>query len=231
MKLSVRIDMHSLLRNHVSIARVMLMSAPARTRTIARDAVRAALSQTAFELARERGFDNVTVDEMAAAAGVSRSTLLRYFGTKEEAVLSAFDDHVMRFAEALRARPADEDHWTALRRALEGVVPFYLQDPAAALSITRFILGTPALHSRQAAKRHDWRPALTAALAERAGLSGRLPVRLAVLVAAAVDCMDIAVAHWAASDGKDDLAQLLAEGFDALAALPPSVVDPEALQA
>lgn len=196
------------------------MSAPARTRTIARDAVRAALSQTAFELARARGFDKVTVDEMAAAAGVSASTLLRYFGTKEEAVLSAFDDHALRFAEALRARPADEDHWTALRRALEGVVPFYLQDPAAALAITTFILGTPALQSRQSEKRHSWRPILAGALAERAGLSGRLPVRLAVLVGAALDCMDVAVAYWAESEGEDDLAVLLAEGFDALSSLP-----------
>lgn len=198
------------------------MSAPAHTRTIARDAVRAALSQTAFELARERGFDKVTVDEMAAAAGVSRSTLLRYFGTKEEAVLSAFDDHAMGFAEELRARPADEDHWTALRRSLEGVVPFYLQDPPAALAITQFILSTPALHSRHAERRHGWRPILTAALAERAGLSGRPPVRLAVLAAAALDCMDIAVAHWADSDGQDDLGMLLAEGFDTLASLPSS---------
>lgn len=196
------------------------MSAPARTRTIARDAVRAALSQTAFELARERGFDKVTVDDMAAAAGVSRSTLLRYFGTKEEAVLSAFDDHAVRFADALRARPAGEDDWTALRRAIEGVVPFYLQDPASALSITRFILNTPALHSRQTEKRHSWRPVLTAALADRAGLSGPVPVRIAVLVAAALDCLDIAVERWASSDGDDDLGALLAEGFDALASLP-----------
>ena len=194
------------------------MSAPARTRTIARDAVRAALSQTAFELAREKGFDAVTVDDMAAAAGVSRSTLLRYFGSKEEAVLCAFDDHAVRFADALRARPADEDDWTALRRALEGVVPFYLADPAAALSITRFILETPALYSRQAARQHSWRPILGAALAERAGLSGPVPMGMAVKVAAALDCMDIAVARWAESAGRLDMSALLAEGFDGLAA-------------
>jgi AcrR family transcriptional regulator len=203
------------------------MTAEARTRTIARDAVRAALSQTAFELARERGFDNVTVDEMAAAAGVSRSTLLRYFGTKEEAVLSAFEDHGLRFAEAVRARPADEDHWTALRRSLEGVVPFYLQDPRAALGITRFIMGTPALLSRQAERQLGWRPVLTAALAEREGagpdgMGGDIPFRLVVLVSAALGCMDIAVGEWAANDGARDLDTLLAEAFDALTGLPVS---------
>lgn len=37
--------------------------------------------------------------------------------------------------------------------------------------------------------------------------------------AAALDCMDIAVAHWADSGGEDDLGMLLAEGFDTLASL------------
>lgn len=190
-----------------------------RSRAVAREAVRAELSQVAFELARERGFDDVTVDDMAAAGGVSRSTLLRYFGSKEEAVLSAFDSHAVRFAAAVRARPADEDDWTALRRALDGVIPFYLQDPAAALAITQFILGTPALSSRQAQQRHDWRPVLGVALAERAGCTGPVPVRVAVTVAAALDCMDIAVERWAASNGAEALDALLTEGFDALAAL------------
>jgi AcrR family transcriptional regulator len=196
------------------------MAAPERLRAIARDAVRAAVSQAAFELARERGFDAVTVDDMAAAAGVSRSTLLRYFGTKEEAVLSAFDDHAVQFAEALRLRPVEEDDWTALRRALGGLIPFYLQDPAAARSITRFILSTPALHSRQTEKRHSWRSALTAALVERAGLTGPAPIGLTVRVVAALDCMGVAVEHWAAGSAEHDLADLLDEAFDALTALP-----------
>jgi len=196
-----------------------LMSATARTRTVARAAVRADLSQAAFELTRQRGFHNITVDDMAAAAGVSRSTLLRYFGSKEEAVLSAFDAHVVRFAEALRARPSEEDEWTALRRALEGVIKYYLQDPVGALAITQLILDTPALSGRQLEKQHDWRPALTEALAERAGLSGAIPVALEVKVAAALGCMNIAVERWSASDGKLDLAELLDEGLNALSSM------------
>ena len=195
------------------------MSATARTRTVARAAVRADLSQAAFELTRQRGFHNITVDDMAAAAGVSRSTLLRYFGSKEEAVLSAFDAHVVRFASALRARPPEEDDWTALRRALEGVITYYLQDPVGALAITQLILDTPALSGRQLEKQHDWRPALTEALAERAGLSGAIPVALEVKVAAALGCMNIAVERWSGSDGKLDLVELLDEGLNALSSM------------
>jgi len=110
------------------------MTGISRTRAIARAAVRADISQAAFELTRERGFHNITVDDMAAAAGVSRSTLLR---------------------------PRDEDDWTALRRSMEGALEYYLQDPVGALAISR-------------------RPSLTAALAERAGLAGPIPIALAV---------------------------------------------------
>jgi AcrR family transcriptional regulator len=191
-----------------------------RTRAIARDAVRAELSQVAFELTREHGFDNVTVDDMAAAAGVSRSTLLRYFGTKEEVVLSAFDAHAVRFADELRARPELEDDWTALCRSLEGVLSYYyLENPAGALSVTKFVRSTPALSERQASKRGSWRPAFTAALAARAGITGTVPVGLEVTVAAGLDCMGVAIERWAESDGQLDLLGLLAEAFDAIASL------------
>ncbi|MBY8860913.1 TetR family transcriptional regulator [Nocardia sp. CA2R105] len=190
-----------------------------RSRLVARAAVRAALAQAAFEITRDRGFQNVTVDDMATAAGVSRSTLLRYFGSKEEAVLSAFDSHAAHFAETLRARPAEEDDWTALRRALDGVADFYLQDPAGALAFTQLILKTPELFGRHLETQHSWRPALTAALAERAGLTpDEVPLEMAVKAAAAVGCLTIAVERWADSDGTLDLTSLLDAGFDALAA-------------
>lgn len=202
------------------------MSGSARIREIARDAVRAELSQVVFELTKDRGFENVTIDDMAAAAGVSRSTLLRYFGSKEEVILSAFDGHSVRFADELRARPADEDDWTALRRAVEGVLAYYyLENPTGALSVTLFVKNTPALYERQATKRGGWRPVFTAALAARAGITGTVPVEMEIKVAAALDCMGIAIERWAESDGELDLLGLLAEGFEGLAGLPGSAGD------
>lgn len=196
------------------------MSGIARTREIARDAVRAELSQVVFEMTRTHGFENVTIDDMAAAAGVSRSTLLRYFGSKEDVILSAFDGHSIRFAKELRARPAAENDWTALRRALEGMLTYYyLENPTGALAVTRFVKSTPALYERQASQRGSWRPVFAAALAERAGITGLVPIGIEVKVAAALDCMGIAIDRWAGADGEPDLLGLLAEGFDELQAL------------
>ncbi|WP_093903774.1 TetR/AcrR family transcriptional regulator [Streptomyces sp. cf386] len=198
------------------------MSAAARTSTrdIARAAVRAQLAEVALELFQREGFEKVTLDDLATAAGVSRSTFLRYFGTKEEAVLAAFDAHGDQAADALRARPADEDDWTALRHALDTVIARYHEDPARALATTRLVRDTPALCARQLEKQHGWRPALARALAERAGStdgpSGAATLGQTVRAAAALDCLNVAVDHWSASDGRLDLVELLDEAFTAL---------------
>lgn len=188
------------------------------TRDIARAAVRAELAEVAFGLFRQKGFANVTVNDLAAAAGVSRSTFLRYFGTKEDAVLSAFDTHGERIAEALRARPADEDDWRALRSAMDVVTGPYRQDPEGALAMAHLVRETPALCARQLERQRSWCPLLEQALAERAGPSGASALVLSVKAAAALDCLNIAVDHWTASDGGLDLIALLDEAFAAFSA-------------
>ena len=195
----------------------MTGAARTNTRDIARAAVRAELAQVAFELFRREGFDKVTLDDLAAAAGVSRSTFLRYFGTKEDAVLGAFEGHDRRVADALRARPADEDEWTALRGAMDTVIERYRADPEGSLATTQLVRETPALCARYLEKQHSWRPALVEALAERSGSEGHPALGQTVRAAAAIDCLQVAIDHWTASDGRLDLVTLLDEAFAALA--------------
>jgi AcrR family transcriptional regulator len=148
---------------------------------------------------------------------VSRSTFLRYFGSKEDAVLGAVDARGDQLADALRARPAEEDDWTAIRRALDTVIEPYHQDPVKALAMTRLIMGTPALWARQMEKQHGWRPALAEALAGRTDPPRPMTLALTVRATAALVCLNIALDHWTASDGRLDLVALLDEAFAALA--------------
>ena len=186
------------------------------TRDIARAAVRAELAEVALDLFCREGFDNVTTQDLAAAAGVSRSTYLRYFGSKEDAVLSTVDARGQQAADALRARPADEDDWTAIRRALDPVIEIYRQDPAKALTMTRLITGTPALWARQMEKQHAWHPLLAEALAARTDPPQPTTLALSVRAAAGLLCLNIALGQWTASDGQLDLVALLDEAFAAL---------------
>ncbi|WP_328507991.1 TetR family transcriptional regulator [Streptomyces sp. NBC_00391] len=185
------------------------------TRDIARAAIRSELAQVAFDLFRRDGFDNVTVNDLAAAAGVSRSTFLRYFGSKEDAVLGAVDARGEQVADALRARPADEDDWTALRRALDAVTEPHRQDPDGTLEVSQLIMRTPALGARTLEKQNGWRPVIAQALAERADPSWPTLLVPLVRAAAALDCLNIAVDRWSASDGRLDLEALLDEAFAA----------------
>src|ERR1700734_1398003 len=136
------------------------------SRAIARAAVQAELSLAAYELVVEKGYGNVTVDDMAAAGGVSRSTFLRYFRTKDQAILVALKAYVERMAEALRARPRDEDDWSALRMAIESFVgTISTLNPAGAQGLSRLALFSRALSGARL-DLADWRAPLTHALAE-----------------------------------------------------------------
>ncbi|MFD9723817.1 TetR/AcrR family transcriptional regulator [Streptomyces sp. NPDC059072] len=64
------------------------------------------LAATALELFLERGFDAVSVADVAAAAEVSKPTLFRYFPSKEDLVLDRFADHQDEVARIVRDRPA-----------------------------------------------------------------------------------------------------------------------------
>ena len=81
---------------------------------------RRAIREAARRLIDERGYDSTTVEQIAAAAEVSPSTVFRYFPSKEHIVLT--DDYATSSIELLRARPAGEAPLVALREALTEMV-------------------------------------------------------------------------------------------------------------
>ncbi len=188
------------------------------TRGIARAAVRAELARVAFEVFRREGFDRVTVNDVAAAASVSRSTFLRYFAGKEDPVLGAINAQGEAVVDALSGRPSTEDDWTSLRRAMDPLIEEYRQDPADALARSQLIYATPVLCAGCRERQAAWRPALAQALADRArsAKSSAMNVAAAVRAAAAIDCLNVAAERWTASEGRLDLADLLDEAFAAL---------------
>jgi AcrR family transcriptional regulator len=79
---------------------------------------RAALSLAALRLCVQRGWENVTVDDIAAAVNVSPRTFRNYFSTKAEAVAAGHLERLLRIADELRSRPAGEPMWTAVANAV-----------------------------------------------------------------------------------------------------------------
>ncbi|MBP2583703.1 AcrR family transcriptional regulator [Streptomyces sp. PvR006] len=137
---------------------------------------RQALSDAAVALFLERGFDAVSVAEVAAAAEVSKPTLFRYFPAKEDLVLHRFADHEDESARVVaagrRAGTAPLDALSA--HLLDGLArrdPVTgLCDHPSVLAYLRLLYGTPALVGRLHAYRVRSEEALAQALA--AGTEG-----------------------------------------------------------
>lgn len=134
------------------------------------------LSEIAIRLFLEKGFDAVSVAEIAAAAEVSKPTLFRYFPAKEDLVLHRIADHEDEAARVVAE--SDEPPLAALRRHfLEGLErddPVTgLNDHPNVLAFHSLLYGTPALVARA----HGHLERQEAALAEVLG--GDLDARLA----------------------------------------------------
>ncbi|GGV15459.1 TetR family transcriptional regulator [Streptomyces litmocidini] len=127
------------------------VTGPAGLRERKKARTRQALSDAAIALFLEKGFDAVSVAEVAAAAEVSKPTLFRYFPAKEDLVLHRFADHEdesARVVEAGRARGAAplDALYAHLLDGLERRDPVTgLCDVPAVLAYHRLLYGTPAL--------------------------------------------------------------------------------------
>lgn len=111
------------------------------------------LAATALELFLERGFDSVSVADVAAAAEVSKPTLFRYFPSKEDLLLDRFADHQDEAARVVRERPAGRTPVGAVRAhflaALAERDPITgLCDHPNVVSFTRLLYSTAGLKSR-----------------------------------------------------------------------------------
>ncbi|WP_394821457.1 TetR/AcrR family transcriptional regulator [Pendulispora albinea] len=110
------------------------------------------ISDVATELFLARGFDAVTLDEIAVAAKVSKMTVFNYFSRKEDLILDRQDDlKLLFFREAIRARPKGQSPIGALRvlmsRLREEKHPFTRFDRHAA-NFWRFVAASPSLEAR-----------------------------------------------------------------------------------
>jgi AcrR family transcriptional regulator len=175
-------------------------------------ATRERIQERAMALFLERGYDATTVEQIAAAAGVSHMTFFRHFPTKEAVVdTDAYDPLV---AALIRARPPAEDPVTAIHHALrEGLARILPDGHDVLLTRARLIFATPQLRARQADQQHATRVLFATALAERAGL--RAPTfALQAQAGAALGVMITALERWAADGG--DLLALVDAAFSAL---------------
>ncbi|MET7936066.1 TetR family transcriptional regulator [Streptomyces sp. NPDC005322] len=175
------------------------------------------LTQAALNLLAREGFDAVTVDEITAAAGVSKRTFFRYFSSKEDVVVQFLAEMGTGMRDELAGRPAQEPPSAALRHTVWRTVDACAGHADRALSVVQLILGTPALLARFLERQAQWRDALAAEMAHRVGMDPAAELYPQLAAGMALTAFHAVLQRWSDSDGAEDPAALTDRAFAVIA--------------
>jgi mycofactocin system transcriptional regulator len=127
------------------------------------------LEVIALRLFTARGFDETTVDQIAAGAGVSRRAFFRYFDSKPDVLWGAFDTEVTTIRALLDEVPAGVPVMEAVRRAVLAANHYRAADVPELRARMSLIGSVPALMANAAVHYDAWERAISDFVARRAG--------------------------------------------------------------
>jgi AcrR family transcriptional regulator len=164
-----------------------------------REQRRARIEKTALELFRTRGFDNVTVEDVCAEAGVAPATFYRHFGTKEEVVFAYREDFAAALGRALDAAAHVPD--AERLPVVLGEFAAFLESQQDLLALRdQIVLGHPRLMQRTLTVQRDIEGALAVGLARLRGSSTPDPAAL-LEAGAGLLVLRVALRSWRTQGG------------------------------
>lgn len=161
-----------------------------------RTELRRALRVEAHRLFAERGYDAVTMDDVAAAAGVSLSTAFRHAASKEQLLVGPAHLGPAMILRNLRARPVDEPVEVALARAFLDHVAAYAEEGEQTQTWRAAMARAPLRLRRASLLDHADRAVLVGIVADRMGVPAASDVRPSALVAVVTAASEAAFEHW-----------------------------------
>ena len=176
------------------------------------------LELASLRLFTRHGFEDTTVERIAAAAGVSRRTFFRYFDSKADVLWHAFDGEVRALRTAFAAVPSDVPLMTAIRQVVVGVNRYRAEDVPELRARMSLISSVPALQASAAHHYDDWERAVSEFAAARLGQPADSLYPLAIgratlaVCRAAYDCW-IERADTSLTSYLDEALRMLAAGF------------------
>lgn len=169
--------------------------------------------RAALDMFEERGFDAVTVAEIAGDVGIAASTIYRHFETKEAIVL--WDEHDAGLEESLGRELGRQAPFAAMRAAfVSDLGARYDEDLEFQLRRVRYIYATPQLHAASVETEYHQTVELAEALEPL--LSDADRGNGILLAGAAMLALDVAFDRWQADEGSRPLGDLIGQAFDSL---------------
>ncbi|RKT82547.1 TetR/AcrR family transcriptional regulator [Saccharopolyspora antimicrobica] len=159
------------------------------------------LQRAALELIADRGYDRITVTEIAASAGLTERTFFRYFADKREVLFAGQDQFIALVVDALVAAPPDLAPLEAIVTAFGATTAWFDERRALARSRQGAIDAHPDLQERELAKIAKLSAAMAQALRDR----GASEPQAALAAAAGVAAFRFGFAQWLADADEHDL--------------------------
>lgn len=157
------------------------------------------IQHTAHALFAEHGFDAVTTEDIAAAAGISISTYFRHAPTKEGLLVDPVREAISEMLDSFSARPADES-------AVEVLIRLFVShaEEASALSHLdtwqRAIATAPHLLTKSSLVRDDDQRKFVKLVAARMGVDASIDMRPALLVQTSLATVKFVIDRWLTAD-------------------------------
>ncbi|WP_051717839.1 TetR family transcriptional regulator [Streptomyces megasporus] len=185
--------------------------------------MRRELAAAAMELFATKGYEETTVDEIAAAAGVARRTFFRHFRSKEEAIFPDHDDTLERAKAVLDAAPAHENPLDTVCRGIKEVLKMYADSPEISVARYKLTRQVPTLREREIASVSRYERLFTRYLlghfdeAHRDGGEGEdgldEPLLAEVAASAVVTAHNHVLRRWLRAGGEGDVEAQLDRAF------------------
>jgi AcrR family transcriptional regulator len=195
---------------------MVVVTTPSGLRERKKERTRAEIERVAMRLFLERGFDAVTVDEIAAVAEVSHRTFYRYFSSKEDLVLRDVREFLDEMQSALAQRPGSESVIESIRAVILQLAEAYEADADEDRQRVTLLLETPSLQHHRQEQLVAFEAALVPLIAGRLSVHPAHDMRPALIAACAGAALRVASESWIADDMKTELAPKVEEAFSLL---------------
>jgi AcrR family transcriptional regulator len=170
------------------------------------------LAEAAITLFGQQGYDETTVAEIAARAGLTKRTFFRYFTDKREVLFSGSDELQRVWVSAVTGAPTEAGPLAAVQAGLDAVADMFAERHRFARIRAQIIVANPELHERELIKLESLVAAVAVALRER-GVADHAAILAAQT---GVRVFHVAFARWVGQDDPAAFRPLMRESLEEL---------------
>jgi AcrR family transcriptional regulator len=168
------------------------------------------IADAAYELFVTQGYDNTTIEQIAAAAEVGTRTLYRYYPTKEALVVNFVEEGLTAAMAIFLAQPDELPLPQALYAVIESAERTIVTNSTRLIALYQIAEGTAALRARFANQNWRWRQQLAQEILRRTG-GTQNAVFAALTAAVTMNVIEIIVQTWVNSGGTANVADIARE--------------------